>query len=429
MLIAIVGAGAMGSLFGGKLSAAAEVTLLDPWAEHVTAMQRDGLRVIELDGSETVIPVTATTDPATVPEADLAIIFVKSHATRQASEWASSFLASDGLALTLQNGVGNGETMAELLGAERVVAGVTSHGATLLGPGHVRHAGTGPTHIATRPEIAGKLADVASVFERAGFEVRDVHHSHYGRICPIETPEGPNIGLIGRLATYARINDFGFIETPYRRVARRVEPTVEAMLGHELREPVLHPQTGEVVAEAGVEITPELAERIAALDMADDVLVRPRVTDEIVYLSADKEEHYTIAQANAKLDEDGHFVHPRISARRGEEFLLTTPERADFIDVAPCQVVGVSAALIPFLEHDDANRALMGSNMQRQAVPLLRPEAPVVATGIERQAAVDSGQVILAKEDSANMTAPTSPPALTSARRYTRGSGCKRGRR
>lgn len=171
MRIAIVGAGAMGSLFGGKLSAAAEVTLLDPWAEHVAAMQRDGLRVTELDGGETIIPVSAATDPAAVPEADLAIIFVKSHATRQASEWASSFLASDGLALTLQNGVGNGETMAELLGAERVVTGVTSHGATLLGPGRVRHAGKGPTHIATRPEIAGKLADVASVFERAGFEV------------------------------------------------------------------------------------------------------------------------------------------------------------------------------------------------------------------------------------------------------------------
>ena len=171
MRIVIVGAGAMGSLFGGKLSAAADVTLLDPWAEHVTAMQRDGLRIIELDGGETVVPVSAVTDPAAVPEADLVIVFVKSHATRQASRWASQFLSPNGLALTLQNGVGNGETMAELLGAERVVAGVTSHGATLLGPGCVRHAGTGPTHIATRPEITDKLSDAAAVFEQAGFEL------------------------------------------------------------------------------------------------------------------------------------------------------------------------------------------------------------------------------------------------------------------
>jgi len=171
MRIAVVGAGAMGSLFGGKLSAAAAVTLLDPWTEHVNAMRRDGLRIAELDGSETTISVNATTDPSAVPAADLAIVFVKAHATGQASQWASGFLASDGLALTLQNGVGNAETMAEVLGEERVVAGVTSHGATLLGPGRVRHAGFGPTHIAARPEIAGKLADVAAVFEQAGFEV------------------------------------------------------------------------------------------------------------------------------------------------------------------------------------------------------------------------------------------------------------------
>jgi len=171
MQIAVVGAGAMGSLFGGKLSAVAEVTLLDPWAEHVAAMQRDGLRITELEGSETTVPVSATTDPTAVPESDLVIIFVKAHGTRQASQWASSFLAPDGLALTLQNGVGNSEVMAELLGAERVVAGVTSHGATLLGPGRVRHAGKGPTHIATRPEIVGKLAGVADVFEQAGFQV------------------------------------------------------------------------------------------------------------------------------------------------------------------------------------------------------------------------------------------------------------------
>jgi len=169
--IAVVGAGAMGSLWGGKLSAVVDVTLLDPWAEHVAAMQRDGLRIVELNGSETVVPVTATTDPAAVPTVDLVIIFVKAHATRQASQWASRFLAPDGLALTLQNGVGNAETMAEVLGADRVVAGVTSHGATLLEPGCVRHAGKGPTHVATRAEMAEKLSGVAVAFEQAGFEV------------------------------------------------------------------------------------------------------------------------------------------------------------------------------------------------------------------------------------------------------------------
>ena len=232
--------------------------------------------------------------------------------------------------------------------------------------------------------------------ERAGFEVRDVHHSHYGRICPIETPEGPNIGLIGRLATYARVNRFGFIETPYRRVIRSVPSTVEALTGETLREPVVDPESGEMVAEAGVEVELELAERVSALDLPDEVAIAPRVVEEVVYLSADEEERYTIAQATTDLDDNGRFRRPRISARRGEEFLLTAPEQVNFIDVAPCQIVGVSAALIPFLEHDDANRALMGSNMQRQAVPIIRPEAPLVATGTEGPAAVDSGQVILA---------------------------------
>jgi 2-dehydropantoate 2-reductase len=171
MRVAVVGAGAMGSLFGGKLSPVAEVTLLDPWDEHVLAMQRDGLRIVELTGGETTVPVIATTDPSAVPTVDLVIIFVKAHATRLASQWASRFLAPDGLALTLQNGVGNAEVMEEVLGAGRVVAGVTSHGATLLGPGCVRHAGAGSTHIATRPDVADRLSGVASAFEQAGFEV------------------------------------------------------------------------------------------------------------------------------------------------------------------------------------------------------------------------------------------------------------------
>ena len=235
--------------------------------------------------------------------------------------------------------------------------------------------------------------------ERAGFEVRDVHHSHYGRICPIETPEGPNIGLIGRLATFARVNELGFVETPYRKVIRSVPPTADALVAEILRERVVDPETGEVVAEAGVEVTPELAARIAALNLTEEIPIHPRVTGEIIYLSADKEEHFTIAQATTRLDEKGRFLNLRVSARRGDEFLLTTPDRVDLVDVAPPQIVGVSAALIPFLEHDDANRALMGSNMQRQAVPLLLPEPPLVGTGVEWQAAVDSGQVILAEAD------------------------------
>jgi len=235
--------------------------------------------------------------------------------------------------------------------------------------------------------------------ERAGFDVRDVHYSHYGRICPIETPEGPNIGLIGRLATHARVNSLGFVETPYRKVVHAVEPTAEALVGHTLLEDVVDAESGEVVVEAGTKVTSEFAARVAALDLPDEVPVVPRVSDELVYLSADKEDLYTVAQANAELDEEGHFARQRISARRADKFLWTGPERIDYIDVAPCQIVGVSAALIPFLEHDDANRALMGSNMQRQTVPLIQPEAPVVGTGMEWRAALDSGQVLLSKDD------------------------------
>ncbi len=235
--------------------------------------------------------------------------------------------------------------------------------------------------------------------ERAGFDVRDVHHSHYGRICPIETPEGPNIGLIGRLATYGKVNAFGFIETPYRKVIRSVPNEYEQLVDKTLRKQVLDPESGEVVAEAGTLITPELAERIAALPLEDDVKIRPMVTNEIVYLTADKEDKYTIAQANARLDDKGQFVEPRISVRRSQKFLFEAAEKVDYIDVSPKQIVGISAALIPFLEHNDANRALMGSNMQRQAVPLIAPEVPLVGTGMEWDAAIDSGQVITAKED------------------------------
>ncbi|GFP31946.1 DNA-directed RNA polymerase subunit beta [Candidatus Hakubella thermalkaliphila] len=181
--------------------------------------------------------------------------------------------------------------------------------------------------------------------ERAGFEVRDVNPSHYGRMCPIETPEGPNIGLIGSLATYARVNQFGFIETPYRRVDNGI------------------------------------------------------VTDEIVYLAADEEDEYIIAQANAPFDEKGRLIGDKVLARSREEVVTVDPFKVDFMDISPKQIVSVATSLIPFLEHDDANRALMGSNMQRQAVPLVRPEAPLIGTGMEFRAAVDSGEVIVAEDD------------------------------
>ncbi|MBE3102305.1 MAG: DNA-directed RNA polymerase subunit beta, partial [Firmicutes bacterium] len=181
--------------------------------------------------------------------------------------------------------------------------------------------------------------------ERAGFEVRDVHSSHYGRMCPIETPEGPNIGLIGSLATYARLNEYGFIETPYRKV------------------------------------------------------INGKLTNKVEYLSADNEENYVIAEATAKVRKDGKFLEERIMARSGDEIVTVESGTIDYMDVSPRQIFSAAASLIPFLEHDDTNRALMGSNMQRQAVPLIDPEPPLVGTGIEEEVARDSGVLILAKDD------------------------------
>ncbi len=233
--------------------------------------------------------------------------------------------------------------------------------------------------------------------ERAGFDVRDVHHSHYGRICPIETPEGPNIGLIGRLASFARVNEYGFIETPYRIVFKSMpceDPRLEGCL---LREDVLHPKSGDVIAKAGERITEKMLKSIAKAGR--DIAIEPYVSDEVEYLSADAEDKYVIAQANAPLTDEREFERSRISCRYHSHFLFTGKENVNYMDVAPHQVVGISAALIPFLEHDDANRALMGSNMQAQAVPLVRPEIPLVSTGMEYHAALDSGQVVIAEED------------------------------
>ena len=184
--------------------------------------------------------------------------------------------------------------------------------------------------------------------DRAGFEVRDVHYSHYGRMCPIETPEGPNIGLINSLATYARINEYGFVEAPYRKI-----------------------------------------------DKTDPL--NPRVTDEVVYMTADEEDNYHVAQANEPLDAEGHFIHKNVSGRYREETQSYEKTMFDYMDVSPKMVFSVATALIPFLQNDDANRALMGSNMQRQAVPLMLTEAPVVGTGMEPKAAVDSGVCVVAK--------------------------------
>ena len=236
--------------------------------------------------------------------------------------------------------------------------------------------------------------------ERAGFDVRDVHYSHYGRICPIETPEGPNIGLIGRLASFARVNDYGFVETPYRKVIREVAADdVEGLISRTLREDVLNPKTGKVAVKAGAVIDEKLAKKIVKLKLEEPVKIMPAATDEIHYLSADDEELYTIAQANAAMDESGTFLTERVEARQGHVTSLEPVTNIDYIDVSPKQIVGVSASLIPFLEHDDANRALMGSNMQRQAVPLLRPDAPTVGTGMEPYAAKDSGQLVISRHD------------------------------
>ena len=183
--------------------------------------------------------------------------------------------------------------------------------------------------------------------DRASFEVRDVHYTHYGRMCPIETPEGPNIGLISYLATYAKINKFGFIEAPYRKV-----------------------------------------------DKATGI-----VTDEVIYMTADVEDEYVVAQANEPLDETGRFVNNRVTVRIREEITEVEKERVDYMDVSPKMVVSVATAMIPFLENDDNTRALMGSNMQKQAVPLMMTESPIVGTGMEYKAAVDSGVVVVAKAD------------------------------
>ncbi len=237
--------------------------------------------------------------------------------------------------------------------------------------------------------------------ERAGFDVRDVHFSHYGRICPIETPEGPNIGLLSSLSSYAQINPYGFIESPYRRVLKTISSKAPNLTGRKVSADVTGPE-GKVLVARGRRISRARAREIRAIANEFALEVSPYVADDpeyVEYLSADREENYRIAQANSELDELGQFVSDRVEVRIGENYSQEPPELVDLMDVSPMQIMGISAALIPFLEHDDANRALMGSNMQRQAVPLLRPDAPAVGTGIEDRVARDSGQLVLARVD------------------------------
>ncbi|HLG65173.1 MAG TPA: DNA-directed RNA polymerase subunit beta [Ktedonosporobacter sp.] len=241
--------------------------------------------------------------------------------------------------------------------------------------------------------------------ERAGFDVRDVHQSHYGRICPIETPEGPNIGLIGNLATYGQINPYGFIETPYRRVCKRLPANDPRLIGRELRglygreREDIKTESGEVLFKARnfVRVDQALFNKLSQLLGDAMVRVTPFVTDEVEYHTADDEENFWIAQSNATLSENGEFEEERVLARYQGEFFMENSDNIDFMDVSPRQTVSVATALIPFLEHDDVNRALMGANMQRQAVPLLRPQSPICGTGIERQVAIDSGQVVISQ--------------------------------
>jgi DNA-directed RNA polymerase subunit beta len=234
--------------------------------------------------------------------------------------------------------------------------------------------------------------------ERAGFDVRDVHHSHYGRICPIETPEGPNIGLIGRLASFARVNEYGFIETPYRRVIRSMSSDDPRLENRQLHETLTDPKSGEVIAKEGERITKKLLPAIKKLKRPN-VFITPFASEEVEYLSADAEDKFVIAQATTPLNQFEEFTVDRISSRHHSDFIIAAPDAINYMDVSPHQVVGISAALIPFLEHDDANRALMGSNMQAQAVPLIDPDIPLISTGMEQYAAIDSGQVVAVEEE------------------------------
>ncbi len=236
--------------------------------------------------------------------------------------------------------------------------------------------------------------------ERAGFDVRDVHYSHYGRICPIETPEGPNIGLLSSLAVFARINQYGFIETPYRVVHQNISSHDLDIVGHLAKEDIVD-KSSKVILQSDSQITKPVAAALKEIDEHKiEVQAYIRYCDEdIRYMTADQEEQYLIGQASAPIGSKGQIVADIIEIRRGELFLKDSPKTIQYIDIDPIQLVSASTALIPFLEHDDASRALMGSNMQRQAVPIINAEAPLVGTGMERKIAGDSGHMVISKVD------------------------------
>ena len=235
--------------------------------------------------------------------------------------------------------------------------------------------------------------------ERAGFDVRDVHTTHYGRICPIATPEGPNIGLVGHFASYARLNKYGFIETPYRKVLHDIDINSKQLEGKISREDIKDKKAG-IIIKAGEVInkkhTKDLKNKLAAGAL---IPIKPVVTDEIVYLDAFEEERYITTSAVTSIDNDGYFLVNKCEVRRYGKPDTEEVVKVDFFGVAAHQIISVATALIPFMEHDDGQRALMGTNMQRQAVPLIKAESPIVGTGIEARAAEDSGHVILAEED------------------------------
>ena len=230
--------------------------------------------------------------------------------------------------------------------------------------------------------------------DRAGFEVRDVHPSHYGRICPIETPEGPNIGLVGHLASYAKLDKFGFLVTPYRKVMKEVANNAQKTAGKILREDI--EENEKVVFKKGEFITEEIAKKLEGIKK-DKIKIRPIVTGEIEYLDAGEEYKHTIAHGGVALTEEGCFASDMVEARIQDQSEIVAPEEVDYMDVSTNQCISIATALIPFLQSDEAKRALMGSNMQRQAVSCVKPQAPIVGTGVEAKAAQGSGQVVLAK--------------------------------
>lgn len=232
--------------------------------------------------------------------------------------------------------------------------------------------------------------------KRAGFDVRDVHSSHYGRICPIATPEGPNIGLVGHLSGFAHLNEYGFIETPYRRVIQEVENNPEQTRG-EIAQGAYKNKRGKIIVEDGEEISLKAAKELAKAKHKT-ILVKPRVSNEIVYSDAFGEEKATIAPATVRVDEKGYFLEDHVHCRVKGEPTIRSARKMDYVDVSPRQIISLATSLIPFLEHDDASRALMGSNMQRQAVSCIVSQAPVIGTGTEGAAALYSGQVITAEK-------------------------------